>query len=162
MSVVEHTETGMGLTADAFVHFFEIRLVAAPSQPSIYFTDGPTRTWQGKEYEEAPVRLTGFSRTADEERSRPTLQILDRANLLIEFAFSGYIERARVTRKRVLRTHAEANIDISDTHMWYVSRVKEVITGQAMSVELRSLSDGPLQLIPARKYIPPEFPFVTL
>ena len=162
MSVVQHTESGMGLTGDAFVHFFDIHLIAAPSQPHVYFTDGPTRTWQTKEYTAAPIRLAGFSRTADDERSRPTLQILDQASLLIEFAFMGYIDRARVTRRRVLRNHAENNINISETHVWYVARVKEVVVGQAVTLELRSLSDGPLQLIPARKYIPPEFPFVTL
>jgi lambda family phage minor tail protein L len=150
------------LTGDALVNLYRIQLRAAPGTPYIYFTDGQTTTWLGQTYDAAPIKLTGTSRNSEEERSRPTLTVTDTLGALVEFAHLGYFDYARVTRHRLLRAHLESNVNLADTRQWYVARIREVIPRQSITLELRSLSDGATQLLPARKYTPPEFPFVTI
>ena len=63
----------------------------------------------------------------------------------------------------MLVQHVELNVPVFDREMWYIGRVKDLISGQSISFELRALSDGPDQLVPARMFSPDQgFPFVTL
>lgn len=157
-----HVEEAQKLTADALVDLFELTLVGTPSPTVVRFRDGPQVTWQANVYESMAVRLTGYEINADGGKSRPTLTIANPAGIFNSFVFAGYIDGAQVIRRRVLLQHLEANVNLSDPIFWYVARVKELIAGQGVTMELRSLSDGADLLIPARKFMPPEFPFVTL
>jgi len=68
-----------------------------------------------------------------------------------------------VKRWTVLRQHLERGVVISNHELFFVGRAKDLISGQSILFELRALSDGPDQLIPARMFLPNEgFPFVTL
>jgi lambda family phage minor tail protein L len=157
-----HLVEGQKLTADAVVDLFEIQLKGTQYPVYVRFTNGPEVTWQGKTYEAMACKFTGHARSADDERSRPKLQVLNPIGLFNSFAMNGNIDGAVVERRRVLRQHLETNVNLSETTLWYVGRIMEIITGQSITLELRALVDGPDQLIPARKYLPPEFPFVTL
>jgi hypothetical protein len=77
-------------------------------------------------------------------------------------AKKGQIDRATVIRRRVLRRHVEADVNIFEQRMWYVGRVRELISGQSISLELRNMTEGANFQIPCRMFIPPDFPMVTL
>jgi lambda family phage minor tail protein L len=157
-----HVEEAQKLTADALVDLFEITPVGTSSPTVVRFRDGPQVTWQANVYESMAVRLMGYQVSADGGKSRPTLTIANPAGLFNSFVFAGYLDGAQVVRRRVLRQHLETNVNLSDPNFWYVARIKEVVAGQGITMELRSLSDGPDLVIPARKFMSPEFPFVTL
>ena len=158
----DHLDESQQITADALVSLFEITLNGTPNISKIYFTDGKTTTWRGKQYEAITCKISGVSRSADDSKSRPTLTVVNPIGMFSGFAFAGYFDGANLIRKRVLLNHLNLNIDLSQVNYWYISRVKEMIAGQSLTFELRSLTDGPDHFLPARKYIPPEFPFVTL
>ena len=106
--------------------------------------------------------MTGDSSSADGEESRPTLQIMNPLGIFNSAIISGNIDFAIVTRYTVLRRHIDNNSDIKQQRMWRVGRVKELISGQSVSLELRSMSEGPNFQIPVRQYIPPTFPTVSI
>lgn len=159
---VEHLQEAQKLTLDALPELYEIQLKNTPTPVFVRFTTTVETTWQSKTYESLACKFSGATRNADDERARPLLQVINPIGIFNSFAMNGNFDGAFLTRRRVLRQHLEANINISDMQLWYVGRVKEVITGQSLTLELRAMTDGPDQLIPARKFIPPEFPFVTL
>lgn len=162
-----HVEEGLKLTADAEVDLWEIALMNIPDGGSavVRFRDGPmgyTTTWANKTFDHMAVQVTGLSRSSEDEKNRPTLRLMNPIGIFNAPAFNGQFDGAVIQRFTVLRQHLEANIPISNNEMWFIGRVKELVSGQSISFELRALSDGPDQLIPARMFIPPEFPFVTL
>jgi len=157
---VTHVQEAQKLTADALVDLYEIQLKI---EPVVYrFTNGASITWQGNLYEARACRLTGDKRTAETEESRPALQIFTPDSVFNLPAQDGWLNFATVIRKRVLRTHLEADTNIKQQRMYYVSRIREIIKGQYISLELRNMSEGPNVIIPARSYNPPEFPYVHL
>lgn len=157
-----HLVEAQKLTSDALVDLFEVFLVGAPNGTYVRFTNGKTVTWQSKTYEALGCKFSTVSRTAEPERSRPTLTVINPLGIFNSYAFKGYFEQATVIRKRVLLQHITSNTALSDDTYFYISKVKEMIADQSISFELRALSDGPDLMIPARVFIPPAFPFVTL
>lgn len=155
---IDHRREAQKLTADALVDLFEIII---PNQAVVCFTDADTREWQGKLYESWAFKLTTVARNADGERSRPKLTVVNPEGVFNPWIFNGTLEGCTVIRRRVLRQHYETDVAIQEVQMWYISRVMEVVPGQTITFELRSLSDGPDALLPARMFTPPDFPFVT-
>ncbi len=155
-----HIQESQKLTADAQVDLYEITL---KQLPVIYrFKNNDTVTWRGYEYEGTAARLQGDTRLADGEESRASLQILNPMGVFNLPAIDGDLDLATVVRKRVLRTHLDGNVNIFEQRMWYVGRISELLSGQSITFELRNMSEGPSFQIPARMYIPPAFPLVTL
>lgn len=162
-SPTSHVQSAYQLTADAIVDLFEITLVGTPTPTVVRFRDGPKITWQSKDYESMACRLTGYTINADGGKSRPTLSVMNPLGIFNSYVFNGYLDGAQIIRRRLLRTHLEGNVNIYDPAYWYCARVKELISNQGITMELRSLTDGPDLMIPARKFMPDEgFPFVTL
>ena len=159
---LEHLQEATKLTADAVVDLFELTLSGTVSTVITRFKDGKTATWQGNLYENLACNITGVSRHSTEEKTRPTLTILNPLGIFTATAFSGYLDGAKLIRRRVLRTHLENNINISEAQYWIVSRPSNIVSGQSCSLELRSAADGPDSFLPARRYMPPDFPFVKL
>lgn len=163
----EHVDESLKLHgADGIVDLYEITLrnVGVGVTAYIRFKDGPmgkTSTWGTRIFEHLPCKLSGISRTSEEQKSRPTLQIMNPEGIFNAPAFKGQFDGALLQRYRVLRDHFEKGILLSDNQVWFIGRPKDLIGGQSISFELRSLSDGPDQLIPARAFIRPDFPFVT-
>lgn len=158
-----HLQESQKLTADALVDLFEVTLVGTPSPTVIRFRDGPQINWQSASYDTMACKLTGYQVSSDGTKSRPTMTIMNPAGIFNPFVFSGYLDGAQVVRKRILRQHLENNSNIYQPTFWFVARVRELISGQGLTLELRSLTDGPDMMIPARKFLPSEgFPFVTL
>ena len=73
----------------------------------------------------------------------------------------GNFDKAQVTRLRVLRSNLLADANVFTFQVWIVNRVI-TITRQAIQVELRSQTDGQFFVLPARMFIPPDFPQVSL
>lgn len=163
-----HVDEGLKLTADGEVILYEINLMNVPDGASavLRFRDGPmgsSTQWNGKTWDHLAVQFSGYARSSEEEKSRPTLRLMNPVGIFNEAAFQGRFDGALLQRYTVLRSHLERGVVISNNEMYFIGRVKDLISGQSISFELRSLSDGPDQLIPARMFLPSEgFPFVTL
>lgn len=162
-----HVDEGLKLTADGEIEFYEIALRNVPNGATavIRFRDGPmgsTTQWANKTWEHLACQMTGQSKSSEEERSRPTLRLMNPVGIFNDAAFNGRFDSAVVQKFTVLRDHLEKGLAISNNEIWFIGRVKDLISGQSISFELRSLSDVPDQIVPARMFAPPEFPFVSL
>lgn len=162
----EHVDESLKLTLDGMVDLYEITLrnVGEGVVAYIRFRDGPMgkqSTWGTRVFDHLPCKMTGQSRSSEEQKSRPTLQIMNPEGIFNIPAFKGQFDGALLQRYRVLRDHFDRNILLSDNSVWFIARPKDLIGGQSISFELRALSDGPEQLIPARQFIQPDFPFVS-
>lgn len=155
-----HLEEAQKLEADALVDLYELYLKT--STTVLRFKNENSVTWGGKLYEGMAVKLSGDARTADAEETRATMRVMNPEGIFNAFAFDGKLDMATLIRKRVLRQHIDGNVQIFQQRMWYISRITEVITNQSLTVELRNMSEGPVFMIPARMFIPPEFPTVSL
>lgn len=159
MSVpTSHLEEAQKLSADGLVDLFEIHL-----NPSgvLYLKLNETITWQGKTFEGLGIKMGSVTKSAGEQVSRPTLQILNYNGLFSSFVQQGVFEKAVVYRYRVLKEHLDADYNIFQREFWVISRVSG-LGKDGIQCELRSPSDGPFFVLPARMYIPPEFPSVSL
>lgn len=163
----EHIEDALTLTGGAYRNLFEFQLYPTGV---LYLTPEATTTWQGNTYENWGMKLTGIARSSDDATSRPKLGLAnftyDAEQNPIRGVFSALhaedsIEGATVIWRRVLKTHAEANTNIKQERRWKVSRITSETPNMIM-LELRNTLDGPRFTIPARKYLPPEFPQVKM
>jgi phage-related protein len=161
MSIPEsHLEEGLKLTADAEVDLFTLSLVSAPLV--FRFKNNNTATWRGDTYEGMACSMSGDRRSADEEEGRPVIRVVNPEGVFNKPAIDGMLDRAILTRKTVLLQHLDGNVNISRQRMWYVERVKELVSGQMLGLELRSMTDLPGFQLPVRMFMPPEFPTVSL
>jgi phage-related protein len=157
---VSHLEEAQKLTAEALVDLYTITL---KNLPVVFrFKNDDTVTWRGNIYEGMAARMSGDNRSADGEESRPVLQIMNPLGIFNAAAVKGQLDLAIVKRQRVLGKHVTGNVNIFDQRMWRVGRVRELISGQSISLELRNMTEGANFQIPARQFTPPEFPMVTL
>lgn len=154
---ISHKREAQKLTQDAEVEMFEITL-----NPSgfLYLVNGPSFTWQGNLYEEHSAQISGVKRSSDESTPRPTFRFSNPAKVFSKAIAGGSLNRAQLVRRKVLRRDVDNNVNVSDAQVWLMTRVVEL--GDFVAVELRAPSDGPQFITPARMFIPPEFPFVTL
>ncbi|RUU74356.1 hypothetical protein [Mesorhizobium sp. M7A.F.Ca.MR.362.00.0.0] len=148
------------LTADAFVNLYEIQLRTEPV--ILLLSDSVTRTWGGRVWEMFGVQLSGEKRSADDEETRPKLQLINPEGVFSTLVRQRLLDRATVIRYRLLRDHFEADVQIYQRRMWYVSRISDVTAGQSITAELRVMTEGPNSKVPARQFMPPEFPMVRL
>lgn len=162
-----HVDEGLKLTADGEVVFYEIALKNVPDGGTavVRFRDGvmgQTTSWNNRVWEHLACQFSGYQRSAEEEKNRPMLRLMNPLGLFNDAAFNKRFDGSILQKFTVLRRHVEANIPVSNNEIYFIGRVKDLVSGQSISFELRSLSDGPEQLIPARMFIPPDFNFVTL
>lgn len=158
----DHIRESMQLDQMAYIELFVIEMKprGAPSQ-FLYLTAMNQRTWQGKTWESVPVVLVGYGQNSSGEQNRPKLSVVNPNGVFTKYVHQGWTDNAIVTRFRVLRSHMEANINSYVKHVWRVSKPLAVGQGAA-SFELRGALDGQNFLIPARAFMPPDFPHVSL
>lgn len=156
---VSHAQESLKLTGDAYVDLYQIQLKNTSTY--VRFTAREDITWQGNLYSSIGCSMSGDQLTAEGQEAKPSLTILNPAGIFNTFLQAGTLDLATVTRRRFLRNHVEANLTIYQQRMWYVSRIRDLISGQSFTIELRSMSEGPNFWIPARAYLPPEFPTVS-
>ncbi|TPL42621.1 MULTISPECIES: hypothetical protein [unclassified Mesorhizobium] len=157
---IEHMADSQKLTADGKVNLYEIQLKTEPV--ILRLSDTVTRTWQGQVWEMFGVQLSGEKRSADDEETRPSLQLINPEGVFSTLVRQRLLDRATVIRYRLLREHYEGDVQIFQRRIWYISRIADVTAGQSITAELRVMTEGPNSRIPARQFIPPEFPMVRL
>lgn len=146
------------LTADGVVQLFKIDL---RNGSTLRLKNDNTASWQSQTWEGIALMMQGVKRSANEELSRPTLAIANKDHIFSQYVNQGILEKSVVTRYRVLKTNFDSNINLFEQATWYIARVVGV-TNANVTVELRNPIDGPTVLTPARMYLPPEFPAVSL
>lgn len=167
-------EDAQKLIADGIVQLYEITLA---DNSKIYLKQDNSVTWNNHTWTGIPILFEGYSTAQGDSYSRPTLSIAnpDTINELDGSARStlsslvlpvegypyGLLNRAKVTRYLVLYEDLKADRAIYQKKEWVIWFIK-TINKNVIQVELRNYMDGVNFDVPARMYIPPEFPFVTL
>lgn len=154
-----HIDDANSLTADGIVSLYHIIL---RDGSNLYLKSDNDATWQGNVYEGVGIKMGEVSNSSDAtEASRPQLIIANPLGVFSSFAASGNIDRAEVRRYRLLRQHLIDNRNIYTRQSWKVMRIVSM-GKRTLTVELRNQLDGPNFVTPARMFLAPEFPSVTI
>ena len=153
-----HVTNALSIEADAYVTLYKLQLVPSGL---ITITAAQQVTWQGVEYENVPCQMSAVASYANEQVSRPRLEVGNPDGAYSPLVAQGALEGALLTRYRVLRDDLLADRNIYISHMWKVARVAN-LTRNRVSLELRELGDGPNFVVPAQTFSPPIFPVVNL
>lgn len=146
------------LEGEAYYDLFEIR---TRDNSLIYLHKNSDVTWRGNLYKGWALTFSGAQEYSSEERSRPTLALMNIDGIFNPFIRDGVLNRAVVTRKRVLKQHILSNADVAQERKWLTWNPREV-NRNVINLMLRTFSDGQGFTVPARRYMPPEFPYVSL
>lgn len=170
----EHLEDAQKLVADGIVQLYEIKLI---NNTYIYIKPDNSVTWNGKDWLGLPILFEGYSSAQGDSYARPTLSVANPdyineqdgnarssfSSLVLptkEYPY-GLLNRAVVNRYLVLYDDLVNNRPIYQKKTWIIWFIK-TINKNMIQVELRNPMDGVNFDVPARMYIPPEFPFVTI
>lgn len=153
----EHREENLKLSAEAYVDLFHIQL---KNGSNLYLKTGDPIHWNGNDWESLPVNLTGYEINSDSKVSRPKFQVFNPDGVFSRFVLDGDMNKAYLYRYRVLRKDLDEDKPVYQMLMWLVWMCTS-ITKYYMEFELRNPLDGNNFYVPARQFIPPEFPAVT-
>lgn len=152
-----HKIENLKLEADAYVDLFQIDLY---NKTTLRLKAGDDIEWAGYLWEGYPIELSGHE-LDPEKLSRPTLRVVNPEGIFSSLFISGDIEKATLYRYRVLRQDLDNNREIYQRLKWIIWNVKS-ITKNYVELELRNPMDGNNFNVPARLFIQPDFPSVTL
>lgn len=155
---ISHKEENEKLEAEAYVDLFQIH---TRSGGILYLRKNSDSTWQGETYTGIPLTLEDYSRNATEQRSRPKLTLPNFNGIFSPFIRDKELDRALVKRYRVLKPHIISNTNIFQLTAW-LAWMSQGVNNNVIQLELRAPSDGQRFFLPARRYMPPEFSFVSL
>lgn len=153
-----HRENNEKLVADGYVELFEIKL---RNGSYLYLKQNNTVQWQGKTWNGVPLSFEGYSSAAGDKLSRPLLTVVNPEGSFSTFVRDGHIIRAVVTRYSVLYDDILNDRNVYHKKVWVAWNIPQM-TRDMIQLELRNPMDGVNFEVPARMYIPPEFPSVTL
>ncbi len=154
---VSHLEEALKIEALGLADLWEIRFKR--TNAIIRFKYGQEATWQGNLYSSIPCQLSGEGDFSNEEHARPTLALMNVGHTFGPYASSGLLDLSLVVRKRLQQSHLAANVNLFQQRIWFIGRVMNVDRNQ-LQLELRDSTDIPNFMVPPRRYLPPEFPFV--
>lgn len=152
-----HKIENLKLEADAYVDLFQIDLY---NKTTLRLKAGDDIEWAGYLWEGYPIELSGHELDS-EKLSRPTLRVVNPEGIFSSLFISGDIEKATLYRYRVLRQDLDNNREIYQRLKWIIWNIKS-ITKNYVELELRNPMDGNNFNVPARLFIQPDFPSVTL
>lgn len=152
-----HKIENLKLEADAYVDLFQIDLY---NKTTLRLKAGDDIEWAGYLWEGYPIELSGHELDS-EKLSRPILRVVNPEGIFSSLFTSGDIEKATLYRYRVLRQDLDNNREIYQRLKWIIWNVKS-ITKNYVELELRNPMDGNNFNVPARLFIQPDFPSVTL
>lgn len=152
-----HKIENLKLEADAYVDLFQIDLY---NKTTLRLKVGDDIEWAGYLWEGYPIELSGHELDS-EKLSRPTLRVVNPEGIFSSLFISGDIEKATLYRYRVLRQDLDNNREIYQRLKWIIWNVKSITKNYA-ELELRNPMDGNNFNVPARLFIQPDFPSVTL
>lgn len=153
-----HRENNEKLVSDGYVHLFEIKL---RNGEYLYFKENNTVKWQGRTWTGIPMAFEGYSSASGESLSRPTLSIANPEGSFSTFIRDGILLRSVITRYSVLYQDILNDNNIYQKKVWVAWNVPQ-LSRDMLQLELRNPMDGVNFDVPARMYLPPEFPSVTL
>lgn len=157
---IEHMTDAQKLdNADAYVELFQI--ILSDKQTKIYMKLNHDVDWQGNTYEGTGIKLDGVGKYADDQVARPKLTLFNPEGVYSYLIDQGLLDGATIVRYRVLLDDVENDRPIYRRQQWKVSRVASVKIGY-IGLELRDMMDGQNFTTPARMFIPPDFPTVSL
>lgn len=152
-----HKVENLKLEASPYVDLFEITLY---NKTTLRLKAGEDIEWGGFLWEGYPINLSGYE-IDSEKLSRPTLQVVNPEGIFSSLFINGDLEKSVIYRYRVLREDLDANRQIYQKLKWIIWQVKS-ITKDYVVMELRNPMDGNNFNVPARMFVQPEFPSVTL
>ena len=152
-----HKIENLKLEADAYVDLFQIDLY---NKTTLRLKAGDDIEWAGYLWEGYTIELSGHELDS-EKLSRPTLRVVNPEGIFSSLFISGDIEKATLYRYRVLRQDLDNDREIYQRLKWIIWNVKS-ITKNYVELELRNPMDGNNFNVPARLFIQPDFPSVTL
>lgn len=152
-----HKIENLKLEAEPYVDLFEIRLY---NGTILRLKAGDDIEWNGHLWEGYPISISGYE-IDSEKLSRPTLRAVNPEGIFSSLFISGDLEKARLIRYRVLREDLDNNFLVYQKLQWLIWNVKS-INKDYIELELRNPIDGNNFNVPARLYVQPEFPSVTL
>ncbi|MDR3436439.1 hypothetical protein [Telmatospirillum sp.] len=155
----EHVDDSLKLNADAIVELYHIIL---SDKTNLYLTAGATTTWQGNTYESLAIQMSGEFNSSDSTSvSRPQLVIANPLGIFSSFVVNGYVNKAQVLKYTVLGVNITENNNIYVRQTWVCWRIV-LMNKTNLTLEVRGQLDGPNFQTPARSFLPPEFPAVSL
>lgn len=154
----EQLEDAQKLLADGLVQLYEIRLNNS-DHSYLHLKNDNSVTWNGYDWTGIPILFEGYSSSQGDSYARPTLTVANPDGAFSTFVRDGYLIRAVVNRYIVMYNDLTHNRPIYQKKTWIIWAVKS-LNKNFIQVELRNPMDGVNFEVPARMYIPPEFPFV--
>jgi len=154
---ISHKQESLKLNPEQFLELFEITL---KNNTKILAHSGREITWDGKVFESAYIQVSGVSRNSGEQRIRPTLTIGNPQDIFHVPVSNGVLDGAIVKRYKVRPSQLQADPPVSETNTWYIAQITGL--GEVIAAQLRSNSDRQESQIPARQFLKPEFPSVTV
>lgn len=146
------------LEADGIVELFRFALIPSGE---VNLKANNTVTWRGKTYEGWGIALGGVANSSDEEATRPQLVLANPEGIITALVLENQLTGALITRFRVLKDDLDNNRNRFVRHIFKIYRTVS-ITKEMAVFECRNILDSPFSRIPARVYIPPDFPSVSL
>lgn len=154
----EHLAEARKLNPNPYVELFEIQIDA---NHTIRCTSHPTITWRNEQWDNYPLSFSGYNVQSTGEQSRPKFQIANPNAIFSSFVAKNAFSKATVKRFMVFRDDLVNGIPTYILNKWKVSRVAS-LTKDSVTLELRSITDGVRYTLPARQYMPPDFPSTTM
>ena len=155
---VAHLEDSNKLVADGIVQLFEVKLTDGSY---LWLKQDNDIHWNGRDWTGVPLSFEGYSSATGETLSRPTLSVVNPDGAWSTFIRDGLITRAVCTRYLVLYDDLINDRPIFQKRTWIIWYPRS-LTRQYVQFELRNPMDGVNFDVPARMYMPPEFPFVDI
>ena len=154
----EHIIENEKLIADGYVDLFEIKL---KDNTYLWFKNNNTVNWQGRTWQGLPLNFEGYSSSSTDSLSRPNFSVANMDGAYSKYICNGLLNRAILTRYRVLYQNILDDVNVFQSQTWIVWNTPS-FNNKFITFELRTTLDGPNFVVPARQYMPPEFPCVRL
>jgi len=159
-----HKEDSLKLNPQQFIELYDITLI---NGTKIRGHSGREYLWHPTDASAEPwvfsptfIKVSGVKRTSGEQRIRPTLTIGNPLDVFHVPVAEGHLEGAKVVRYKIKPANLEADPPVSEKNTWYIAQITGL--GELITAEMRSLSDRQEGQIPARQFLKPEFPSVTI
>jgi len=146
------------LSPDALVPLYEIKL---KSGPVFLLSPHGEVTWQGRTFDDVPGKLSDVSQDADEKAARPKFVFANPGGMFSSEIYNRKLDNADLIRYRILKSDLDADLDFALTETFRVTRIVN-LSNNIATAEMRDVLDGHQFRVPARAYLPPEFPHVKL
>lgn len=139
----------------------ELFKITLSSGGRLYFSKREQLTWLGNEYSSIPCHLTQVAQNTDGSRNRPRFSFANPAGIFTTYIVGDLLEGGSLEREQVMWSDVQANNDVAIREKYRITKILSV-NKEMCAIELKNALDGHTFQLPARAFIPPEFPHVRL